>query len=89
MYEEVKEDNMAELVRVNTNITKEINEWLNERSKKTGYSKSMLIHLALDNYRNQIELFNELPNITKMMAAMQELEKRISLAKRLPSEADP
>lgn len=78
---------MAELVRVNTNITKELNDWLNERSKKTGYPKSTLIHLALDHYRNQMEVFNELPNITKMMATIHELEKKISLAKRLPSEA--
>lgn len=78
---------MAELVRVNTNITKELNDWLNERSKKTGYSKSTLIHLALDQYRNQTEVFNELPNLAKMLAAMQELEKKIALAKRLPSEA--
>lgn len=78
---------MAELVRVNTNITKELNDWLTERSKKTGFSKSTLIHLALDHYRNHVEVFSELPNITKMMAAMQDLEKKMSLAKRLPSEA--
>lgn len=78
---------MARLVRVNTNITEEINEWLNERAKKTGYSKSTLIHLALDQYRKQTEVFNELPNLTKLLAQIQDLERKLALAKRLPSEA--
>lgn len=76
---------MAELVRVNTNITKDLNDWLNERSKKTGFSKSTLIHLALDNYRNDVELMNELPSLTKIMAELQYLENKKSLEKRMAS----
>lgn len=76
---------MAELVRVNTNITKDLNDWLNERSKKTGFSKSTLIHLALDNYRNHVELINDLPGLTRIMADLQYLADKKSLEKRMAS----
>jgi len=65
---------MAELIRVNTNINKEINEWLNARSEKTGISKSTLIHLALEHYRNQVEVASEMPKITALMEVLGQID---------------
>lgn len=65
---------MAELVRVNTNISKDINDWLAERSAKTGISKSTLIHLALEQYRNQIEVATEMPRISAFMDAISQID---------------
>jgi predicted DNA-binding protein len=64
---------LAKLVRVNTNITEEINDWLNERSEKTGVSKSTLIHLALEQYRNQVDVMKELPKMTQMLEMLSRL----------------
>lgn len=64
---------MANLVRVNTNISSEINEWLNSRSEKTGISKSALILIALDQYRNQTEAMSELPKMAAMMEMLTQM----------------
>lgn len=64
---------MANLVRVNTNISSEINEWLNARSDKTGISKSALILIALDSYRNQTEAISELPKMAAMMEMLTQM----------------
>lgn len=74
---------MAELIRVNTNITKEINEWLSDRSEKTGISKSTLIHLALEQYRNQHEVVSEMPKLLALMEVVgqMDLSKLMSVEK--------
>lgn len=43
-----------EAVRVNSRISAEINDWLDQRSKKTGVPKSSIIHLALEQYMMQL-----------------------------------
>ena len=51
---------MADVVRVNTRISRTLNEWLNSRSHKTGLSKSALIMLALENYYQQTEAVDQM-----------------------------
>ena len=51
---------MADVVRVNTRISRTLNEWLNSRSHKTGLSKSVLIMLALENYYQQTEVVEQM-----------------------------
>lgn len=41
------------MVRVNTRISKQANDWLDEQSKTTGIPKSTLILLAIENYIQQ------------------------------------
>ncbi|MGC4379451.1 hypothetical protein WD019_21470, partial [Fictibacillus sp. Mic-4] len=41
------------MVRVNTRISKEINDWLDAESSRSGVSKSTLIYLALEHYITQ------------------------------------
>lgn len=47
-----------EMQRVNTRISKELNSWLDERSQKIGMPKSMLIMLAIEQYRKQEETYD-------------------------------
>lgn len=63
---------VAEMVRVNTRISKEVNDWLDNKSAKTGVPKSTLIYLALEQYIQQQLVVDELP---KMMGMMEELKK--------------
>jgi antitoxin component of RelBE/YafQ-DinJ toxin-antitoxin module len=59
----------AEMVRVNTRISKDVNDWLDKKSSKTGIPKSTLIYLALEQYIQQQQVSSELPRL------MQQLEK--------------
>lgn len=63
---------VAEMVRVNTRVSKEVNDWLDNKSARTGVSKSTLIYLALEQYIQQQHVVNEMP---RMMEMLEELKK--------------
>jgi hypothetical protein len=63
------------LVRVNTNITEEINEWLNSESARTGVPKSSLILMALSQYKDQKNVMAQIPELLNAMQNLQTLEK--------------
>lgn len=44
-----------QMVRINTRISKKLNDWLDKQSEETGVPKSTLIYLALDSYVQQKE----------------------------------
>ena len=56
-------ENEHELVRVNTRISRKVNAWLDDKSKRTGISKSALIHMALEDHIRQIAITDELPKL--------------------------
>lgn len=58
---------MAEMVRVNTRISAELNRWLDEESERTGVPKSTLIHLALTTYMQQQRAIGSLEEIIKRL----------------------
>lgn len=68
------------LVRVNTRLSKTINDWLDEESKETGLSKSALIMIAVEQYYQQREGLKRMGDMSRIM---EELEK---IKKVLPSE---
>lgn len=56
------------MVRVNTRISKQLNEWLDEESEKSGVPKSTIIFLALEMYMQQktaMQKVDTLANLTK------------------------
>jgi len=59
---------MAEMVRVNTRISKQLNDWLDEQSEETGVPKSTIVFLALEMYMQQkqaMQKVDTLANLTK------------------------
>lgn len=62
------------MVRVNTRISRMLNNWLNEQSEKTGIPKSTLIHLALEQYVQQKET---LDTMALMMSKLDNLEQAL------------
>jgi len=66
---------MADVVRVNTRISRTLNEWLNSRSHKTGLSKSTLIMLALENYYQQTEAVAQMGKWEAIYEAIDELKR--------------
>ena len=66
---------MADVVRVNTRISRTLNEWLNSRSHKTGLSKSALIMLALENYYQQTEAVDQMVKWEAIYEAVDDLKR--------------
>ncbi|MEB9489744.1 hypothetical protein P4I82_32075, partial [Bacillus cereus] len=56
--------------RVNTRISKKLNDWLDEYSKESGVPKSTLVHLALENYVNQKVMLEQMPKMQQMLSMM-------------------
>lgn len=61
---------MSEMVRVNTRISKKLNDWLDEYSKESGVPKSTLVHLALENYVNKKVMLEQMPKMQQMLSMM-------------------
>lgn len=61
------------VVRVGTRLSSDLNNWFDDRSEKTGISKSSLIAIACENYRKEQEL---VINIPKMIQVKDLLEKQ-------------
>lgn len=64
-----------ELVRVNTRISAELNDWLDIESKKTGLSKSSIMMMATENYRKEKEVIKGMVDMGQLVAKIEELEK--------------
>lgn len=65
------------LVRVNTRISKTLNDWLDNESAKTGVSKSNLIFLATEQYKLQKETLENMKSMSDVVFALERLEKKI------------
>lgn len=64
----------ADMVRVNTRISREVNDWLDSKSGKTGIPKSTLIYLALEQYIQQQKMTEEMPRMMEMMEQLKQLK---------------
>lgn len=70
----------VEMTRVNTRVSKTINDWLDSESAATGLPKSTIIMLALENYYQQKEVMKSMSDMGALMEKLENIEKR------LPSE---
>jgi len=67
----------AEMVRVNTRISKVLNDWLDSQSEKTGVPKSTFIFLALEQYKQQHDALLSLETMNQMVKKLDELERKL------------
>lgn len=65
---------MTGMIRVNTRISEDLNDWLDAYSEQTGLPKSTLIHLALENYRREKEAFEMMGDMSNIMNKIDSLE---------------
>ena len=68
---------MAEMVRVNTRISKNLNDWLDEQTEETGLPKSTQIMLAIENYQQQKQANGQLTELSILIEKMQGLTEKI------------
>lgn len=65
------------MIRINTRISSELNNWLDEQSKETGMSKSTMVMLALEDYKKQRETLKSFNTMSDVMRKLEEIEKRL------------
>lgn len=78
---------MSCMVRINTRISKTLNEWLDKRSKETGVPKSTLVFLAVDQYMQQQKTLDIAGGLASVVEAVKGLESKID-AQRLKQRSE-
>lgn len=68
---------MSGMVRINTRISKTLNDWLDKRSKETGVPKSTLVFLAIEHYMQQQKALDMVDGLTSVVEAVKGLESKI------------
>lgn len=68
---------MAEMVRLNTRVSVQANEWLDKRSYDSGIPKSTLVMLAIESYMQQHDVMQRMADMGELVAAIERMEKRI------------
>ena len=68
---------MSGMVRINTRISKTLNDWLNKRSKETGIPKSTLVFLAIEQYMQQQMAMDMAEGLTSIVESLKGLESKI------------
>jgi len=68
---------MNEMVRVNTRLAVDLNDWYDAESKKSGLSKSSMIMMAAENYRREKEAFKGMADMGDLVAKIERLEEVI------------
>lgn len=65
------------MVRINTRISQNANEWLDNKSKETGIPKSTLVLLAIENYIQQKEVMEKMSDMTVLMEKLNAIESKL------------
>lgn len=68
---------MAEMIRVNTRVRKDLNDWLDEQSELTGLPKSTQIMMAIEMYQQQKMAKGQLNDLAVLIEKMEELAKKV------------
>lgn len=67
---------MPDMVRVNTRISADLNDWLDEQYEKTGIPKSTQVMLALESYRKEKVVIENMGDYQKLIEKLEELSPK-------------
>lgn len=56
-------------VRLNTRVSYDTNEWLDQKSEEMAISKSALVAIAVENYRKETDTLSSLPLLLQKLQA--------------------
>ena len=70
-----------QLVRLNVRVSKENNEYLDKKSMQTGISKSALVQIAVEQYRQQAEAVNAMNNMEKFVNQVNDINLELHMLK--------
>ena len=68
---------MAEMFRINTRVSVQANEWLDNESEKTGIPKSVLVLMAVEQFIQQREVMSNMGNMGQIVEALERLENKL------------
>lgn len=66
-----------DMVRINTRVSKVLNDWLDEQSRMTGVPKSTLVFLALEQYKQQKEVMGQMAGMGEILRKLELLEGKL------------
>lgn len=67
----------GKLFRINANISVELNEWLDQEAKRTGHTKSTLIMLAIESYKQQKTAQSQVIELSQLISRLESLDAKI------------
>lgn len=71
-----------EMVRINTRVSAEVNDWLTKRSLETGVPKSNIVYIALEMYmqqqRSMVALELSQGTLKDLYNKVEQIEKKLS-----------
>jgi predicted DNA-binding protein len=68
---------MAEMVRINTRISADLNEYLDNLSDSTGMAKSTIVMLAIEDYRKSREVIAGMSDLNTLYEKLERIEQQI------------
>lgn len=71
-----------QLVRLNVRVSKENNDYLEKKSRETGISKSALVQIAVEQYRQQAEAVTAMNNMEVLFEQLGKIQDDVEELKR-------
>lgn len=65
------------MFRINASISADLNNWLDSESANTGYTKTTLIMLAIENYKQQKTALAQMTEITELVEKLEKLSQKL------------
>lgn len=69
------------LFRLNVRVSKENNDYLEKKSMQTGISKSALVQIAVEQYRQQNEAVQAMNNMQKYVDQLEQVQREVTALK--------
>ena len=67
-----------QLVRLSVRVSKENNDYLDKKSMQTGISKSALVQIAVEQYRQQSEAVRAMNNMEVLVEQLEKIQDEVA-----------
>ena len=71
-----------QIVRLSVRVSKENNDYLDKKSMQTGISKSELVQIAVEQYRQQAEAVSAMNNMEVLFEQLEKIQDEVADLKK-------
>lgn len=71
-----------QLVRLSVRVSKDNNDYLDKKSMQTGISKSALVQIAVEQYRQQAEAVTAMNNMEVLLKQLEKIQDEVEELKK-------
>ena len=71
-----------QIVRLSVRVSKENNDYLDKKSMQTGISKSALVQIAVEQYRQQAEAVSAMNNMEVLFEQLEKIQDEVADLKK-------